>query len=888
MGTKTSYETRITKTTFKAESRLSSVDLNNRPVEDQNSIGDLEEAFLACIRLENVKNLRENNIENLNKAFYNCTSLKHIPTIPTSVKYMESTFQNCINLNCAITIPENVENIDNCFNGCKKLAEVPVINTHHITSIINTFQNTSLETTPTLPNEIENMERGFYNCKSLKTITNFPTNIKNLNETFYNCVDLTTIPEIPAGVTSMVETFANCKKLKGDIKISATGIENADDCFYLPNINVPDRNVFVKIGSSTFLSLTRAGYNRQVRQHGVLLLPYGQHIVTFTIYTDPAGETPLEDPDGVSVEVRYIDPDTHNLTIKTAFNILSTYPEGYDTSKLPRNVFFVTIPDNLSSNFEYTVTPQGPLYNVLSVKTGSSVSSETNVDVKLEHETKTFTLQVLLVTNESEENNVQEQDNTTTAQIYLGDQLIASGTGTGLQTVTVNYIQETGLNLTLTCKAKSTKTIIEDGVERIENVYIPDEEIVVWNTDDNYTQTISLYPCINEDTGVLEEPPAITPQILEKLSYQSNKANEKKTFTLYKNYVYKITCVGGGGGSSYGFGGAGGAWIGTVFVTDKDLTINTRVGAGGLGGEHRPRNHDGHGGTSSTIKDSSGKILSITAGGGHPGQAARKDHQHYISGYRISPAPNVTNSLIYQQSFANTKKERRASWISNQIYGAGGNGGYYKHGTGENGKSGYISIQYIGSLSSNKDGTIILEAVKATSGTINLEAGLYRLTLIGGGGGVLRFYDDTKSYYLASGGSGSGFRATLDLPEGNYPYVVGGGGVSVNKRENPESNCTNGGSSQFGENIAYGGKAGYVEQGEYHGGKGGVTPKIENTCYEMFFNSAGNDGDNIYTKLPTTLLGGESIYEVYGKGAGIVKGNVDYSAPGYLLLVKLS
>lgn len=862
MGTRTSYETRITKTTFKAESRLSSVDLNNRPVEDQNNIGDLEEAFLACIRLENVKNFRKNNIENLNKAFYNCTSLKHIPAIPTSVRYMESTFQNCINLNCAITIPENVENIDNCFNGCKKLSEVPVLNTHRITSTINTFQNTSLETTPILPNEIENMERGFYNCKSLKTITNFPTNIKNLNETFYNCVNLTTIPEIPEGVTSVVETFANCKKLKGDIKISATGIENADDCFYLPDVNVPDRNVFVKIGSSTFLTLNRAGYNRQVRQHGVLLLPYGEHIVNFTIFTDPEGETPLEDIYGVSVEVTYIDPETHHQRFKLASNIISTYPEGYDTSKLPRNVFFVTIPDNLSGNFEYTVTPQGSLHNVLSVKTGSSASSETNIDVKLEHEIKTFTLRVLLT-----EHSVPTD---ATAKIYINGQMVASGTGT------TTYTQETGLKLTLTCKGERTD-------------YLPDEETVVWNTNNDYTKTITLYPRI-EDTGVLEDPPVIEPEILEKLSYKSNIANETKTFTLYKNYVYKITCVGGGGGSSYGFGGAGSAWVGTVFVTDNDLTINTRIGTGGLGGKHRPRNHDGYGGTSSIIKDSSGKILSITAGGGHPGQAARKGHQHYTNGYRISPAPTVNNNIIYQQSFANTEKERRASWISNQTYGAGGNGGYYKHGTGENGKSGYISIEYVGSLSSNKDGTIIREVVKAGSGTINLAAGLYRLTLIGGGGGVLTFYDDTKTYYLASGGSGSGLKTTVYLPEANYPYTVGEAGHSTNKRRWPTGNATDGGDSSFGQIIAYGGKAGSVKQGKYYGGKGGATPEIpeEYKCYEMFLNSAGKSGSTVYTKLPTKLLGGESVYGIYGKGAGIINRDVDKNAPGYLLLVKLA
>ena len=116
------YTTVVTNETFQGESRLASVDLNNRPVQDK----DLEEAFLSCIRLETVKNVSD--ITNLDRAFYNCTNLKNVPTTPIRCTSMNGTFQNCINLNSNISIPPNVTNIDDCFNGCKRLAVIPTVN----------------------------------------------------------------------------------------------------------------------------------------------------------------------------------------------------------------------------------------------------------------------------------------------------------------------------------------------------------------------------------------------------------------------------------------------------------------------------------------------------------------------------------------------------------------------------------------------------------------------------------------------------------------------------------------------------------------------------------------------------------------------------------------
>ena len=67
MVTTTSYNTVVTKTTFEAESRVTSVDLNQRPIKDN----DLESAFLNCIRCEKAQKLRlSEKLRKCQKAFF--------------------------------------------------------------------------------------------------------------------------------------------------------------------------------------------------------------------------------------------------------------------------------------------------------------------------------------------------------------------------------------------------------------------------------------------------------------------------------------------------------------------------------------------------------------------------------------------------------------------------------------------------------------------------------------------------------------------------------------------------------------------------------------------------------------------------------------------------
>lgn len=867
MVTITSYNTVVTKTTFEAESRVTSVDLNQRPIKDN----DLESAFLNCIRLQTLKN-SVTSVVNLDRAFYNCTALKNVPEIPQACTSMNSTFQNCIVFNSAVTIPNSVQNIEDCFNGCKNLSITPTLGSG-ISSLKRTFKNTSLKQTPNIPNSVEDMEEAFYNCSQITNVNNLSANTKTMEKAFYNCSSLNTIPEIPASVTNVNSCFYNCANLKGIIIINSKNIEDAGEppqvnpkeneessetpvkikpsteCFYLPNSTVADRNVYLPMqetvngvlkDTKTYDSFKKAGYSSTSRKHGVLLFPLNTRMVTFTI---TGGGEEIKDIEDIVVTV------TYNDSTYTCINTLSTHPNGKCISGCAKNVFYFPIPNGVSFRYTVTPNPEGSLKDVYNSFTGSGAAGyeERNINVDLTRKQTTFTVTVT--------------PSGSTINLYVNDSTTPI-TGTD----SVSYTHVTGSVLSMRCVG-SNKNLLSV------------EETFLWNTD----KTASEYVDLSKKSYKYGD-----------LIYESNTPNQVGKANLYKDYIYEITCIGGGGGSSYGFGGAGSMWKGNIHPS-SNVTLTMKTAAGGAGAAYRPRNHDGSEGYSSTI---SGTNVSITSYGGHPGQAARSGHQHYKNGYRISPEPSSNIHFSREVIFANTKTERRESWLSGTSYGAGGNGGYYKHGTGETGNGGYIKIMYVGMevKESGDDGAGVKKLERwdndATTPSINpisLEAGLYRITCVGGGGGALLFESptSTSTYYKATGGSGGGFKATVYLTEGDYTWHVGEKGTSA-KVPGAVTDGENTTLSGNGITItAYGGKAGSVENGVYKKGEGGETAEINTTVYEMVFNNTGNSG-SVDEGSSTTLAGGASVYDGRGIGGSISNGSPREGTNGYIKIVKLS
>lgn len=60
----------------------------------------------------------------------NCINLKNMPTIPETVKNMESAFLGCLSLEKLTNIPKSVEEMSSCFSSCELLEGTITINTN--------------------------------------------------------------------------------------------------------------------------------------------------------------------------------------------------------------------------------------------------------------------------------------------------------------------------------------------------------------------------------------------------------------------------------------------------------------------------------------------------------------------------------------------------------------------------------------------------------------------------------------------------------------------------------------------------------------------------------------------------------------------------------------
>lgn len=76
------------------------------------------------------------------------------------------------------------------------------------------FQCFSLKKVTNLPYGVANMGSTFALCKSLTVAPEIPSSVKNMKYTFAGCISLTAAPEIPNSVQYMNCTFKDCTSLK--------------------------------------------------------------------------------------------------------------------------------------------------------------------------------------------------------------------------------------------------------------------------------------------------------------------------------------------------------------------------------------------------------------------------------------------------------------------------------------------------------------------------------------------------------------------------------------------------------------------------------------------------------------------------------------------------
>lgn len=185
-------------------------------------------------------------VTSLYRTFNNNTNITTMPIIPTTIKNMQSTFENCASLKECF-IPNSVENINWCWagTGVEKVSEIP----NSVVYMFGTFGscNSLVEVDLTIPENVttlemtfckcqnlkkvnlvggesvENMSQTFTLCQNLLEISNIPSNVQNMYETFFKCSNLTNIDlVIPTSVNYLRETFSECTNLAGSLIINAS------------------------------------------------------------------------------------------------------------------------------------------------------------------------------------------------------------------------------------------------------------------------------------------------------------------------------------------------------------------------------------------------------------------------------------------------------------------------------------------------------------------------------------------------------------------------------------------------------------------------------------------------------------------------------------------
>jgi hypothetical protein len=183
------------------------------------------------------------------------------------------------------------------------------------------------------------------------------------------------------------------------------------------------------------------------------------------------------------------------------------------------------------------------------------------------------------------------------------------------------------------------------------------------------------------------------------------------------------------------------------------------------------------------------------------------------------------------------------------------------------------TLVYQGAYTPNQ---VVFEKSTAGTYTVNLEkAGLYEITVVGGGGAAAMrgVYDDRG--YGWGGGSGGAFVGTFVLERGTRTVVVGKANnnttaQTTNSQTSNPSDTKTYGSSVSGVVSVGGGGSGHYNSS--YVGAAGAAATLTITPTSTTLNKAGNAGSSGSggkgSAAAATVNGGASVYNGYGKGQG--------------------
>lgn len=201
-----------------------------------------------------------------------------------------------------------------------------------------------------------------------------------------------------------------------------------------------------------------------------------------------------------------------------------------------------------------------------------------------------------------------------------------------------------------------------------------------------------------------------------------------------------------------------------------------------------------------------------------------------------------------------------------------------------------------GKKSVYKKKQVIFEAKEP--GNYNLELlipGRFECYCVGGGAGALR--NNLNKHYTfqqvsIGGGSGAAFIGIIRIPAGTIPIAVGNGGTGQSFNNNSlnygvNSPALSGGSSSIGSLVTVpGATGGSTGRDQMNVSRGGSAPVITAEVVYEKLNSVGNNGEAV-NRTTSSVKGGVSLYEDYGKGGDVIGISPQHGTSGYVKIIYL-
>lgn len=196
-----------------------------------------------------------------------------------------------------------------------------------------------------------------------------------------------------------------------------------------------------------------------------------------------------------------------------------------------------------------------------------------------------------------------------------------------------------------------------------------------------------------------------------------------------------------------------------------------------------------------------------------------------------------------------------------------------------------------------QSGELIFES--STPGTYEIEllaTGIYEVYCIGGGAGSLRNNLSNSKYTFRqvsiAGGSGAGYIGRITLSEGVLSICVASGGIGQSFSNNSLNYGVNtgalaGGTSSIGTFVSVGGgKPGSTGRDQMNPSYGGEIPSVNVDEINTILRSGGNIGE-CQNRTTTSVSGGASVYENYGKGGDVIGISPQNGSAGYVKIIYL-